>query len=222
MMRLLWGVIAPAAVLVPLAIAIPKLRHLSFPLRIFVYYLLFGGCMNAAAIILGKNGINNMPIGHLFTEGECLMLCCFYYRLTSKRLARRLLQWLAASFTVVFLINIYFFQDIFTYNSYSRTLEAFLMMVISIGFLQQQLSIKETTRQPWFHSPFLWITMGLLIYFSGSLFLFFFSEVISRQMEFYRFGWAMHAVLILLLYTTATIAFIHSNKRTPSPPAIQL
>ena len=65
MMRLLWGVIAPAAVLVPLAIAIPKLRHLSIPLRIFVYYLLFGGCINGTAIILARNGINNMPLGHL-------------------------------------------------------------------------------------------------------------------------------------------------------------
>jgi hypothetical protein len=64
--------------------------------------------------------------------------------------------------------------------------------------------------------------MGLLIYFSGSLFLFFFSEVISRKMEFYKLGWAMHAVLILLLYTTAAIAFFHSGKRVPLPPAIQL
>ncbi len=221
-MRLLWGIIAPAAVLIPLAIAIPKMRFLSFPLRIFVYYLLLGGCMNATAIILAKNGMNNMPIGHLFTVGECLILCCFYYQLTRNRLARRLLQWLAALFIGFFLCNIYFFQDIFTYNSYSRTLEAFLMMVVSIGFLQQQLSIKETTRQPWFHSPFLWITMGLLIYFSGSLFLFFFSEVISRKMEFYRFGWAMHAVLILLLYTMAAIAFFHSGKRAPSRTVIQL
>jgi hypothetical protein len=222
MMRLLWSVIAPASVLVPLAIAFPKMKHLSFPLRIFVYYLLFGGSMNVAAILLAKNRINNLPLGHLFTVGECLILCCFYFQLTRNQLARRLLQWLAASFTILFLFNIYFFQDLFTYNSYSRTLEAFLMMVVSTGFLQQQLSIKETTRQPWFHSPFLWITMGLLIYFSGSLFLFFFSEVISRQMEFYRFGWAMHAVLILLLYTTAAIAFIHSEKRAPPPQSIQL
>jgi hypothetical protein len=222
MMRLLWSVIAPASVLIPLVIAIPKMRHLSFPLRIFVYYLLFGGCMNAIAIILGKNGINNMPIGQLFTIGECLFLCCFYFQLTSNPLAKQLLQWLAGLFTLLFFLNMRFFQDIFTYNSYSRTLEAFLMMIVSIGFLQQQLSIKETTLQAWFHSSYLWITIGLLIYFSGSLFLFFFSEVISQRMMFYRFGWAMHAVLILLLYTTAAIAFFHVGKRTPSPRAIQL
>ena len=163
-----------------------------------------------------------MPIGHLFTGGECLILCCFYYQLTRNQLARRLLPWLAVLFTVYFVCNLYFFQNIFTYNSYSRTVEAFLMMVVSIGFLQQQLSIKETTRQPWFHSPFLWITMGLLIYFSGSLFLFFFYEVISRKMEFYKLGWAMHAVLVLLLYAASAIAFIHSGKRPPAPSTIQV
>ena len=94
MSRLLWGVIAPAAIVLPLAIAAVRLKHLQKPLRLFMYYLLFGGSINLVAVLLAGKGINNMPLGHLFTIGEAMFLLCFYYGLTNNAQTRR---WLTIS-----------------------------------------------------------------------------------------------------------------------------
>lgn len=209
--NLIYGVIAPVSILIPLLIALSKFRRLHAALKTIVYYLILGGIINVAGILLAKNGINNMPLAHGYTLAEASLLFYFFSKLMLTEKSVRLVKITWLLFTVFFVMNLIFFQGIFTYNSYSRSLEALIMLVLCIFFFYQQLQLPDPGEKAWYVNPLLWIVTGFFLYFSGALFLFIFSELISHEMALYRLGWTIHALLVIAMYVLFAIAFSQPN-----------
>jgi hypothetical protein len=139
------------------------------------------------------------------------LLLYFYSRLWDHPRISRYIQWIWLAFTVFFVLNIYWFQPLLAYNSFSRSVEAFIMLVFCIVFFYRQLN-EPVSEEPWYINPFTWVAMGLFLYFSGALFLFVFSEFISRDMLMYKLGWSIHALLVVLMYGLFAVSFLQSNK----------
>jgi hypothetical protein len=201
------GVIVPASVIIPIVFAIVKYRHINKPLTIIFWYLLFAGVVNACAALLAFRHINNLPLLHVYTIVEFLFLSVFFYQFTGIPKIRKLILGGILLFPLYGLINFTFIQDLHVFNSYTRPVEAILLIVFSLVYFY--LKTLDNNNLAWHTQPETWIVIGILIYFSSSLVQFSFSNVVSSLVSrnIKLFIWAIHATLVLIMYLLFAVGF---------------
>lgn len=199
------AIVAPLFILVPVVVAICKYRWLSPAAKVIFAYLILSGIVNALAISLANHGINNMALLHLFTLLEFSMIT-FFYRIISLRTFYPYSIFLFASLCI---LNAVFLQPVYEHNTYSRSLEALLIIIMAV-FLFYKL-LNEATDSRWYKNSLVWFNMALLLYFSGSLFLFLFSKLLDYNRQANEIAWFMHATLVILMYLLFAIGFWQNN-----------
>jgi hypothetical protein len=201
------GVIVPASVIIPIVFAIVKYRHINKPLTTIFVYLLFAGLVNACAAVMAFRHINNLPLLHVYTVCEFLFLGIFFYQLAGKPTIKKLILGGILLFPVYGLINFTFIQDLHVFNSYTRPVEAILLIVFSLIYFYTQSS--DTQPVSWHTQAVTWIVTGILIYFSSSLVQFSFSNIVSSlaSRDTKLFIWAIHATLVLIMYLLFSVGF---------------
>jgi hypothetical protein len=122
----------------------------------------------------------------------------FYKKAFGDAISIKLVSIIILSFVVLCVINALYFQSIYTYNSYTRSLEAIFIMAFAIAYFFRTLekpdvSIKEK-------ESILWINAALLIYFSGALVLFIVSNMVSKDVALGTKLWNINATLVLIMY----------------------
>ncbi len=208
------GIIVPAAVIIPIVAVTLKKSYQELTLKIILYYLLFSGLINIAARMLGNNKINNLPLLHLYTIGENLVILYFFYIVFKRQASlKRVINVLMATFTLFALTNMFLIQGIYQYNSYSRPISSLIIIGLCMYYFLSQAAVDQ--QQSWFHIPLNWIIAGLLIYFGSSLFHFAFLNVISERanLRYYFLLGNIHAGLVLVMYLLFTMGFINGKRR---------
>jgi hypothetical protein len=207
------GIIVPAAVLIPIGIATYKIKYASRSLKTIWYYLLMDGCTNILASVLADFRINNLPVLHIFTILELLFLGYFYLSILKDKTANSVVKYVIAIFPVFCVINFTFFQSIYHFNTNARPVEALIIMACSLAYFAQ--TNDEDTK--WSLNPINWINTGLLVYFSGALFIFSFSNLVVSHMSKKYFAintlmWNIHATLLLIMYLLIAKGFSKCRK----------
>ncbi|MBS4063908.1 MAG: hypothetical protein KGZ74_05080 [Chitinophagaceae bacterium] len=197
-------------VTVPLIIALLKYKQLGAEYLLLFYYLLVSFFTNAAAITLAESGVNNLPLLHLFTLVEGVLLLFFYQKNLTHVLNKYLFLLLAALFVVFCLINSLFIQALYTFNTYSRSAEAVLIIFLALTCFYTSLG--ENNRENWNKQPLILINIGLLLYFSSSLLLFLFSQVLLANQEINIIVWVIHATIVMIMYFFFAWAFLQYKK----------
>jgi hypothetical protein len=195
------GIIVPASVLIPIGIATYKIKYANKSLKTIWYYLLMDGCSNIVASILADFHINNLPVLHIFTILELLILGYFYLSILKDKKARRVVKYVMVIFPLFCIINLIFFQSIYHFNTNARPVEALIIMACSLAYFAQ---INDEGTE-WSINPLNWINTGILLYFSGALFIFSFSNLVVSHISKRYFAintlmWNIHATLVLIMY----------------------
>ena len=177
-------------------------------MKIVLAYLVLSFLTNISAVVMAQMHTNNLPLLHFYTVAE-LSLLLIYFREILKHL--RISGWIygiCAGFAVVSLLNSLLLQSIYTFNSYARSLEAIIIIAFCVIYLSGEELVSAAGIR---FSPSAWISSGLLVYFSSSLFQFIFLNELHIYTEpaTKMFIWDIHAVLVLLMYTVFTKAFIN-------------
>jgi hypothetical protein len=208
--RIYMGIVVPLAIIIPLGIALYKYGNLPGAYKILTWYLVIAGITNFTANILATRNINNLPLLHIYTALEFLVLSVFYRSVLKDSLVTKLILPVLVLFVIFCVVNALFFQTIFLYNSYSRSLSAFILVVYAIVYFKQRLdqghSISKHNR------PLLWINSALLIYFGGSFFLFISSNLILANITMNAMLWDIHASLVFVMYILFTIGFSNAKR----------
>ena len=201
------GVIVPASVIVPIVFAIAKYRHINKPLTTIFWYLLFAGVVNACAAFMAFRRINNLPLLHVYTIVEFVFLGLFFYQFIKRPVVRKLILAGILLFPVYGFINFTFVQNLHVFNSYTRPVEAVLLITCSVVYFYNRTL--DNQDHAWHTQPETWIVTGILIYFSSSLVQFSFSNVVSSLAgrETKLFIWAIHATLVLIMYLSFAVGF---------------
>lgn len=201
------GVIVPASVIIPIVFAIVKYRHINKPLSTIFWYLLFAGVVNACAAFLAFRHINNLPLLHVYTIVEFLFLGLFFYQFTERPKIKKLILGGILLFPVYGFINFAFIQNLHVFNSYTRPVEAILLIIFSLVYFY--IKTVENHNYTWHTRPETWIIIGILIYFSSSLVQFSFSNVVSSLVSrnIKLMIWAIHATLVLIMYLLFAVGF---------------
>jgi hypothetical protein len=203
MSYLYMGTIVPLSIAVPVAVGVIKYKTLDSPLKIALLFLLMNGLTNVLAKLLSVAKLRNLPLLHLYTVAELTVLLFFYRSILNDTRLSKWIPAVIAGFLGLSVINTCFFQSIFTYNSYTRTLEAILIMFFSIAYF---IKLLDKIDQPTGSGAIAIINAALLLYFSGAFILFIISNVVATDVVLGTAIWNVHATLVLLMYVLFAIA----------------
>ncbi len=203
--------VVPLFVLIPLGIGLRNYPRLQMHGKLIVLYLCCSAIASAIAALLGMNNINNMPVFHIFTMVEFVVLTLFFRQLAESGIWRSTISVLGVLFILFGILNCLFIQPIFTYNSLPRSLESLLLIIYGLQWFYSSLGSTNRSTQV---RSLVWINSGIICYFSGSLFLFIFNEYVVQHPTSYRIAWLTHAVFVAaFLYATITIYLIKTTRK---------
>jgi len=208
------GVVVPISILLPLCMAIFRWRYLHAAARYIFLYLLVSAAINGIAILVGKFlHRNNMPLVHILTAAEVLIFLFYYKTLFGHAEKRKLYLVLGGLFILFCGLNALFFQSIYTYSSYTRSVEALICMLLALNYFARLASDTESSSRI-IHKPDFYFNAGIFLYFSGAFMLFIFSNFIITSISrsnFYTI-WNIHGALVVLMYLLFSIGFIVCKK----------
>ena len=191
-------------VLIPLLYVLfrkEKLSAVQRKLCILLTVLLF---VEILSTILWFWKITNMPVYHIYTVIEFLLILNIYSEVLAKAITQSGVFALGISFFLFSCFNALFIQSIFTFNSIPIVILSIL--VIFITFMSFYKILKDPEYTLLNNNSLFWISAGLLIYFSSSLVLFYINNSLNlTRSESYSI-WGLHAIiniLLILFYTRA-------------------
>lgn len=204
------GYIVPASTLLPIGAGLTWYKKLGKAMHALIIYLGIALLINIGGIVMAAHNKNNLPLLHFYTMFE-LLAVMWYYRLAfSSHWANRWTTILMIAYPILCVINFSFFQSIYQFNTYTRPLEAIIIIVFSgiylggDGNFDKKGANKNSGR---------WVASGFMLYFCSSLFQFIFSNVVShsasRQVKL--FIWDLHDTFVLIMYIFFFVAIKHER-----------
>jgi hypothetical protein len=206
------GVIVPLSILLPLFFGIYQYNVLTPSAKYILLYVAVSGIINLAATIIAKfYHSNNLPLLHVLTVLELYILVLFYQQLLFSSRIPFMFRLLPLVFLAACVFNAVFFQDIYTYNSYARSLEALIIMLLAINYFAKIAASSQSSKI--YALPGFWFNTAVFLYFSGAFMLFIFSNfIVGVSRHNFNIIWNIHAALVLLMYLLFTIGFKQCKK----------
>jgi hypothetical protein len=199
-------------ILVPVLIGIIFFNRFNKGLRIICIHLFIACATELSSTMLMNRGMNNLPLLHMYTLSEFVLLYLFYDIAFGNSFPKWMLRGIAAGFVLFSVINSLFIQNIYTFNSYARGLEALLLIIFSLLYFYKLSLPSQHTQEVM--APATWISSGILIYFSGGFILFILSNyILPLGSALNRQIWAIHSFLSIILYVLVAIGLWKARKK---------
>jgi hypothetical protein len=195
----------PFVILVPFTLALSRLKELPSYAKVIVWLLVFSGMTQLAITFLAEYSVNNMPVFHLYTLGEMLLIVWFFQRLMSSRQATSYMMAVGSLFLVFACLNALCIQGLYHFNTYARSIEALVVISLCFTWFGQQFTADRLS----YKDSGLWFVTGLFVYFAASFVLFVISDLnLVLDKYFDWIVWNIHATFVLIMYIFYTIGFL--------------
>ncbi len=189
-------------VVVSAAIVLAKRKQFNKEFRFFSGFLVTTAILQLISGVLFYKSTNNMPLSHLYTGLGGILLIFFYRDLFKDVLSPKILNVLAAIYAAFVLVNSLFFESIFAFNSNSLTIEAAVVVMLSLAFFN--LALREKLEKEKHLFTYQWINSGLFIYFTANLLLYYFGDYLMQEVfsgtRFLNI-WTLHSLATFAAYT---------------------
>ena len=197
-------------------------KRLPDPMQVLAIFLFFNLFIEIAARIASHVWRQNLPLLHIYTLGECLLLSIFYrHILDDESVFRKHFYWITGGTLILVVLNTVFLQKPTEFNSYAKTLVQILVILnaldYSFRFSEQTLSDTLLNRM------LRWVNAAILVYYCGSLFVFMSSQFDIKTGGALRILWHINTVLnlifhIIVFYALWKIAFHQQKSFSSSEP----
>lgn len=165
-------------------------------LRLF-YFLIWTLIIEIMAFIFMHSGYNNLPLLHVYTLGEFVLISYFYKSLINKpALFQKIYWYFILSCSLLIILNSIFFQSIYTFNTFAKTFVQLLIIGYAVlyfyNLIENQLfpeTISKSLRL---------VSSAIIIYYSGSLFIFMCSQVYIENTDIYTLFWVFNSTIYLV------------------------
>lgn len=203
----------PYVLLLTITIGLIRLKYLTNELKFIWYFILLSAFSESSTRTISYfyPQLNILPGLHLYTILEFVTIGSFYHTYFGNFFNRKILPYTIIGFVLLALINGFFIQGIFNFNTYASGLGGILIIFLSLLCFYKML-IELDTRDPT-KQPVFWINSGFLFYFAGNLFIFILSNFIKGDNYLLSLAWGMHAFLMLILHLFLGIGLWHSLRR---------
>jgi len=184
------------SILAPTFLGVGLFRSLPRELRILAFFVFATCLLEGVVYVAWLYNVNNLGMFHLFTFVEFIFVSIIYYRLLkSIRVVRYAILALGLFFMTAS-AYILFKQEYFDqYNSTQRGIEQLIILVYVLLFLY--LFSKRLPEERHLLKPYFYLSIGWLIYFSGTFVIFLDAY---GYIDLSRFlNWSVHSVLNIFL-----------------------
>lgn len=190
--------------IVPVIISIWRYNRLARAGKIISLYLMISLAFHAISYLYWNAGKNNLHVINIFCLVEFNLILFYLYEISKKYLDKLLYIAVSIGFCIS---NIIYFSSISgwtTFHTYSLTLEATILAAFSMYWFIQLVS--DYTIQFMALRGVIFITSGLLIYFSASALVFALNDILVFMNIEWRINiWSLHTCLNLIMYTLISI-----------------
>ncbi|MEO1516185.1 MAG: hypothetical protein AAFV95_14265 [Bacteroidota bacterium] len=187
------------SIFVPFILAIVFFRRFDWSQKRLAFVILLGAVADVMAMVVVKvfSIYNNLFIFHIYTLIEVILIGLIYRKVLGNVIGEKTINILLVAFSCFAVFSTIFLEPLNMFNAYTRAVESLLMIFFSVTFFYKIM--KEVVIQRLEKLPLFWISVGLLIYFSASLFIFIFSNYIMPSIKLSYTFWGIHAILNVLL-----------------------
>lgn len=193
------------AIVIPLSIGLWRFRRLDDKLKLLTGLLCIGAVTELVANILAEFRINNLPILHFYSIAEFALLFTIYHLYFRNIISRRTYLLGLSGFVVFALINAFYIQDLYGFNTYPLLVESTIFTGLSLLFFYKTLQEKKVVHIE--QTSMFWLSSGHLIYFAGNLSIFTFSNyMLEVSNQLHEGIWAIHSIFLIILYIAYSIA----------------
>lgn len=189
----IFSTISSVSTLLPAMLGIWSLKRQEQPLRFLTVLLIFTCIVEVIARVLIMYKTTNLPLLHLYVPIQFALLACMYQLYLRNIFHRYLIPVIILAFSLYSIINSLLIRSVFVFNAYARAIENLLIIILALAYFYKmliELKVRYLEKHPMF-----WINSGVLIYFSGSLFLFIFSNYSILYKSISQLTWISHAFL---------------------------
>lgn len=202
--------IVPISILLPILMGLLNYNKANKGQQSLLYYLIASSLINLAAMVLVAYKMTNLPLLHLYTIVESVLILFYLSSLFPNGHIKTIIGIIVIVFPLACIVNFSFIQSIYTYNTYTRPLEAILITFFCLLYLYQ-----SGFTENWLQKPTNWFTMGILIYFPVVCIIFILSNYIvfiSKNKALNLIIWQFHGAMSLLMYLFWARGFSLINK----------
>jgi hypothetical protein len=197
--------ISPAFILIPILVALFRLKFLTAPFKVLFWYLVGAAILNGIVIYLGQHAHPTLFMFHIYSVFEFAFISLFYDYLFEGRWRKTMLT-LVIVFTIFCVLDYFYIQPGIQVDTYTESTDAIIIIGYSVLFLNQQGSIEEESS--WQSNALNWANIGFLIYY-GCGFLLFVSTnyIISKGLEANLIVWAVFDTILVFQCLLFAVGF---------------
>jgi len=192
-------------------------KRLRSELKVLAVFVFVSFTIQVVDELLAEFGINNMPLSHGYTLISFLVLTRFYRPVLKPFFQIKWFKFIDVGFTALVVLNIICWQSLLTFNSVSLTAQAVIIIILSLATFVLTLNEELNQHLRTIQASINWINAGILVYFSGSLLLFFNGNAVIHIISRYwsEYTWLIYAGLTTILFTCLLIGLWKSPKELP-------
>lgn len=188
--------------LIPIFIGINKSIYKSVGIKKLFWLLVVSFCIEVLNLILMRQKINTVSIFNSFTILEFVFLSSFYANFFYGIKRSHLNTIVLIAFVIVALLDFILVSGFKKVNTITISVESITLIIyslVSFYFIMSEMLYENILEESFF-----WINIAVLFYFSGSLFLFIFSNYLMQQgnklfMDTYKIHTFVNAVWYLFI-----------------------
>ncbi len=185
------------SIALPAVVGLLSYHRLDKIQKAIFFLILLSLITDVSAHWIIRNVGNHHYLYRIFTIAEFTLLTYVFAQSISPFLPDRLFWIIGIGFIAFALIEVIWITDIQQFNSYSTALEGIIMIFYALVFFYKtlhELKIKELEK-----SPMVWLGIGVLLYFSSSLFIFLFTNYVKSSNNTLFIIWGIHGIFSIIL-----------------------
>lgn len=177
-----------------LALCLIRRRQLPSYFRWFTLFLATGLLIQILAKVIWYMILNNLPLLHVYTLLEFVLLSLFY-RALLQELKFRYWTHLIVIGAMLIMLNSIFLQPLTSFNSIAKTFTQLMYIGYALTYFFGPFKREHALTNQ--------INSAILVYYSGSLFIFMFTSVLTGLQDlipYYRYLWITNSILYFLFH----------------------
>lgn len=182
------------SILVPAVFGVIFYKYLPTPIRVLVIFIFYGVIGEVVGYICYLQKVNNMPLFHIHSFLEFTFLTVIYFQVLHIVRNKLILIFSFVGFLIFMITDLIFYTSMFEPNSVGKTIESISLIVLLTLFISD---IRNSNRGIHLKRPYLILTIGLLIFFLGTVMVSFYSDNLLKK-EMYKV-WTIRSILNFLL-----------------------
>ncbi len=190
--------------LISIILFVSRFERFSKSLYIFIGFVTFSFIVTSISLFMWHQGANNLPLLHLYTLGEFLLLSWFYREIIGRReFPVHIFRWFVILVTILIILNSIILQPLSQFNTYAKTMVQVVLIAYSILYFYYLTN--HTDNEVVEQKALRLINSALIVYYSGSLFIFMFSNYFIENDDNLIF-WVFNSLLNFIFQLLVLIA----------------